>query len=187
MRAAVLAAVMALAAGTASAQQSSTGQTQGGGTSGAVERRAAAKIKPFSGNQAAGQARFTELAGGRLRIEVEATGLTPGPHAIHVHTTGDCTNPQASGGHFDPFDTKNHDRPEAPPHQAHVGVLPMIEADQSGKGRLAWETDEMTLAAGKQSIADRAIVIHQGQDDYQSEPAGNSGDRIACGLIQAAR
>ncbi len=122
-----------------------------------------------------------------MRVELEATGLAPGQHGMHIHTVGDCTTPQASGGHFDPNNTMQHGAPWQPPEQVHAGELPMLVTDAAGRAVYAWETDRFTLSPGPRSIVGRAIVIHAQADDYRTNPAGNSGDRIACGVIVAAR
>ncbi len=149
--------------------------------------QARADIEPLGGSDVRGQARFVEEQDGRVRVVVEATGLTPGQHGMHIHAVGDCSTPQASGGHFDPNNTMRHGAPWDPATRVHAGELPMLVADETGRAVYAWGTSRFTLSPGPASIVKRAIVIHAQPDDYRTNPAGNSGDRIACGVITAGR
>ncbi len=149
--------------------------------------QATANITPLGASGVQGQARFVEGGDGRVRIEVEATGLTLGAHGLHVHTVGDCASPQAPGGHFDPAGTNQHGDPSEPPDRHHAGDLPNLVATASGQARLSWETGNLRVSPGPRSVVGRAIVIHANPDDYRTNPAGGSGDRIACGVITAGR
>ncbi|MGB9243039.1 MAG: superoxide dismutase family protein [Candidatus Acidiferrales bacterium] len=121
-----------------------------------------------------------------VKIEVSVAQLPPGKHGIHIHAVGKCDGPAftTAGGHLNP-DTKKHgkDNPEGP----HAGDLLMIDvkADGTAKGTLL---DTMvTLGDGPNSLfhdGGTSIVIHEKEDDYKTDPAGNSGARIACGVIQ---
>jgi Cu-Zn family superoxide dismutase len=145
----------------------------------------------------AGTVRFTDTPAG-MEIGVEAKGLKPGPHGMHVHQNPDCApGPDsatgkvvpfgAAGGHFDPLDTKKHGRPDADVKKGHAGDLPMLEAGADGSGKLTHVTRRLSVAPGKTSIVGRSFLIHEKADDYQSDPAGNSGGRVLCGLIEAAK
>lgn len=133
-----------------------------------------------------GQASLTPKGDG-LWLEVDAIGLTPGKHGIHLHAVGTCTGPDfaSAGGHWNPMNHKHGtDAADGP----HMGDLPNIEADASGKAHLATELAMASLEGGTMGLLDAdgaAIVIHAGPDDYKTDPSGNSGARIACGVIKA--
>lgn len=142
---------------------------------------ATAEIAPTEGNNARGTVSFTQQ-GDKVLINATIVGLTPGPHGFHIHEKGDCSAPDATsaGGHFNP-DSKPHGDPFGEMH--HAGDMPMLNADASGKAKLYFETKAATLQPGPNSIVGRAVVIHQKVDDFTSQPAGNSGARIGCGVI----
>jgi superoxide dismutase, Cu-Zn family len=146
---------------------------------------ASATVEPRSGSAVAGTVRLTE-AGGRVRAHVEFAGLVPNSeHGFHVHDKGDCSAPDAAsaGGHFNPGGSP-HGRAGgagSPPH--HAGDLPNLHADASGKVRADLELAGVTLAAGPTSIVGRSLIVHRDADDYTTQPSGNSGPRIACGVI----
>jgi Cu-Zn family superoxide dismutase len=152
-----------------------------------VVAQARADIRPLGASNVQGQARFVERRDGRVRIEVQAAGLARGAHGIHVHAVGDCASPQAPGGHFDPTGTNRHGHPGEPPDRHHAGDLPNIFASASGDASLTWETGNLSVSPGPRSVVGRAIVIHASPDDYQTDPAGGSGERIACGVITAGK
>jgi Cu-Zn family superoxide dismutase len=123
-----------------------------------------------------------------VHITGEIGGLTRNAsHAIHVHEKGDCSAADASsaGGHFNPTG-QPHGRPDAGPH--HVGDMPSISADAQGVARVNLHVQGMSLGGPSTTdIVGRAVVVHAQGDDYTSQPAGNSGARIACGVISAQR
>ncbi len=142
---------------------------------------AVASLAPTTGSQATGSVTFT-AQGDRLVVSGQVSGLKPNAvHGIHIHEKGDCSSPDAmsAGGHFDP--TKQpHGNPTSSRH--HAGDLPSLEADGSGTARISFQS--MTLAlAGPTDVVGRAIVVHRDPDDYSSQPSGNSGPRLACGVI----
>ena len=146
-------------------------------------REAWAELKNTQG-QSVGSAVFRE-EDGRVRIVVQAVGLTPGRHGIHIHAVARCEPPafQSAGDHFNPL-VKMHglENPEGP----HSGDLRDLEADADGRTEHVTMTDRVTLAAGPTSIFDAdgsAIVIHAMADDQRTDPSGNSGDRVLCGQI----
>ena len=148
--------------------------------------RATAELKDKDG-RTVGSAMLREQSGGVL-VRVEAKGLTPGLHAVHVHAVGKCDAPgfTSAGGHFNPAGRKHgHKSAEG----AHAGDLPNMLVAKDGSGRFEVLTDGITLRAGPLSVFDAdgsALVIHAGVDDYSSDPTGNAGDRAACGLIGAS-
>ena len=143
-----------------------------------------AVLKDSSGNTS-GLARFTEDGSGLVRVDVQVNGISPGLHGIHIHKTGNCSPTFASAGdHYNPLGKKHG---LGNPVGAHAGDLPNLEVNDAGVGRLNTTTDLVTISAGPATLFDSdgsALVIHAGADDQVTDPAGNSGDRIACGVIE---
>ena len=130
-----------------------------------------------------GTAQLNQLAQG-VQIVVAISGLPAGKHALHIHETGECEPPfESAGGHFNPTGAEHGwDNPAGP----HAGDLPNIYVGE-GAVQVEYITDRVTLEDGETSLFDddgSAIVIHEGQDDYVSEPAGDAGNRLACGVIE---
>ncbi len=150
--------------------------------SGAGNPTAVAKLEAKSGSQVQGTVSFTPL-GERVRVVAEVSGLTPGQHGFHIHEAGDCSSPDASSakGHFNPAG-KAHGHHAGSEH--HAGDMPNLVADAEGRARFTADLD-FSLSTGPQGILGRSVVIHADPDDYQSQPAGNSGKRVACGVIAA--
>ena len=107
-----------------------------------------------------------------------------GEFGFHVHEKGDCSSADfmSAGGHFNPGG-KPHAHYGKP--ERHAGDLQNLRADSEGNATYVFETNLLTVAPGPNSVVGRAIVIHANPDDYTSQPAGNSGPRIACGVIRA--
>jgi superoxide dismutase, Cu-Zn family len=121
-----------------------------------------------------------------VRIRVNVAQLSPGAHGIHIHTVGKCEPPAftSAGGHFNP-DNKKHgkDNPEGP----HAGDLVNLEVGTNGAAKTTFVDSAVTLGDGPNSLfheGGTALVIHEKADDYKTDPAGNSGARIACGVIE---
>lgn len=150
-------------------------------TTGSSQPGATAQLQPTAGNTAAGTVSFTQK-GDKVLVEADVTGLAPGEHGFHIHEKGDCSAPDATsaGGHFNPGGHP-HGNPANPPH--HSGDLPMLVADASGRAKLSVELDSIALGAGASNIIGRGVIVHQKADDYQTQPTGNSGGRVACGVI----
>jgi Cu-Zn family superoxide dismutase len=151
-----------------------------------AQDRARADVKNAQGNTV-GTASLRETKEGLLII-VNANGLPEGLHAVHIHAVGKCEAPgfTSAGGHFNPLNKKhglkNLDGP-------HAGDLPDMYVNKDGVGRYEALMESVTLGAGETSVFDAdgsAIVIHATADDNMTDPAGNSGDRIACGVITRA-
>jgi Cu-Zn family superoxide dismutase len=155
--------------------------------SGDEPRRAVAALSDASG-RSVGTVDLAERPGDPVVMTVKLTGMTPGPHGIHVHSVGRCdaagaTAFASAGGHFNPA-TRHHglENPEGP----HAGDMPNVEADASGAINTTVTTPRVTLGDGPTSLLDAdgsAIVVHATADDQRSDPAGNSGARVACGVV----
>lgn len=145
------------------------------------QNRAVAQLAPTQGNQASGTVTFTSMNGG-VQVEATVSGLQPGPHGFHVHENGDCSAPDASsaGDHFAP-EGNPHAGPDDQPR--HVGDLGNIEAGQDGSARYT-RTDNVITLSGPNSIVGRAVVVHAGEDDLTTQPSGDSGNRVACGVVE---
>ena len=146
--------------------------------------KASATLEPRSGSNVTGTVSF-QAVGQKVRVEASVTGLTPGEHGFHVHEAGDCSAADATSakGHFNPA-TKAHGHHGGA--ERHAGDMPNLVADSSGKATLSAELDMLSLTEGPSGILKRSVVIHADPDDYKSQPAGNSGKRVACGVIRAA-
>ena len=153
----------------------------------APARSATINLAPASGSLASGKLTAMPMGGG-VHFTGEIGGLTRNAtHAIHVHEKGDCSAADASsaGGHFNPRN-QPHGRPDAGAH--HEGALPNIVADAHGVARVNLHVQGISLGgAAATDVAGRAVVVHAQADDYASQPAGNSGARIACGIVAAIR
>jgi len=149
-----------------------------------ASRNAISHLRPTDGNTVTGTVSFVQT-GAQLVVDAQIENLTPGLHGFHIHEKGDCSAPDASsaGGHFNP-DAKTHG---APSHEAHhAGDFGNLNADASGKAilKLVIATNQVTLAKDlPHSIIGKGLIIHAAADDYQTQPTGNSGKRVACGII----
>jgi len=147
---------------------------------------AIAQLESKSGTSAVGDLQFTATEGG-VSITGELGGLTAGSeHGFHVHETGDCSAADASsaGGHWNPT-MAQHGSPTAEAGARHLGDLPNAKADEQGHAAITGAIAGATLRdGGANDIIGKAVVVHAQRDDYVSQPAGNSGNRIACGVIR---
>ena len=146
----------------------------------------AAAVLMDAAGKPVGNARLEQQKEG-IAITVSAQGLTPGAHGVHVHMTGACEAPdfKSAGGHWNPADV--HHGFENPQGH-HAGDLPNMTVHSDGTGELAFTIANAQLTGGNTALLDAdgaAIVIHAGPDDMMSDPAGNSGGRVACGVIEA--
>ena len=143
---------------------------------------AVATLEPTKGNAASGTVSFVQK-GDKVVVTARVTGLAPGAHGFHVHEKGDCSSGDgmSAGGHFNPHN-KPHGNPSAPDH--HAGDMPALVADGSGEANLTAELDVITLGGGAADIVGKSVIVHKDPDDFTTQPTGNSGSRVACGLIR---
>ncbi len=147
--------------------------------------KAIAVLHSTQGNNITGTVTFTEVADG-VQVQAEITGLSPGEHGFHVHEFGDCSAADASsaGAHFNST-SQPHGAPDAAAR--HVGDMGNVEADASGAAKLTYLDHNISLANDQRSIIGRSVVVHAKADDLKSQPAGDSGARVACGVIGRAK
>ena len=131
-----------------------------------------------------GTIHFSKQANG-IKIVADINGLTPGKHGFHIHQFGDCSAADATstGGHFNP-EGKQHGAPTD--MDRHVGDLGNLVADDMGHAHYE-RIDGSISFDGSHSIIGRAVIIHQGEDDFTTQPTGNAGARVACGVIGLAK
>ena len=140
-----------------------------------------ASLTPTQGNNVRGLFVFHEMDG-KLMVHAKVSGLKPSAeHGIHVHEKGDCasTDGTSAGGHFNP-DGKPHG-PQTAAH--HAGDMPALKADANGVADQKFSLSGVTVAEGSTSLVGHAVIVHASPDDYATQPTGNSGARIACGVI----
>ena len=152
-------------------------------TTAALGRAPHAEAAISTPTSSVGWARLVEDATGRVHVSVHVEGLSPGRHGIHIHTTGLCEGPAflSAGGHFNPGGGQHGLENSSGPH---AGDLPNLEVNTAGIGHLDTTTDRVTIAALLAGDGS-ALVIHAFEDDQVTNPTGNSGGRLACGVIAA--
>jgi len=145
--------------------------------------KAVAVLSPTKGNSVSGTVTFTRFQTG-VKIVADVSGLTPGLHGFHVHEFGDCSAPDAAsaGGHFNPTQT-HHGAPDMP--FRHVGDFGNLVADASGNAHYE-RVDTIIVLNGGNSVIGHALIVHEKVDDLQTQPTGNAGGRVACGVIGVA-
>lgn len=177
------------ACGNANGSSSSSAAGQEGDAGGQEGARAAAMDTARAtfagtGGQQIGSATLVGTPNGVL-VHAELEDFPPGTHAFHLHETGSCSPDfTASGGHFNPHGTGHG---FFDPEGRHVGDLPNIHVPESGSLEIEYLADLATLSDGDAALLDddgAAIVVHQGADDYVTDPAGGGGERIACAVIR---
>ncbi|HVV69693.1 MAG TPA: superoxide dismutase family protein [Gammaproteobacteria bacterium] len=141
-------------------------------------------LTPTQGNTVTGIVTFSKVKDG-IKIVADVSGLPQGEHGFHIHEFGDCSAPDAmsAGGHFNPLHM-SHAGPED--KLRHEGDLGNLSADASGKAHYE-RTDKIIMLSGTDAIIGRSVVVHKDVDDFKSQPAGNSGARVACGVIGLAK
>jgi Cu-Zn family superoxide dismutase len=149
---------------------------------GAAGPSARAVLQDAQGKEV-GTATFTPTKGG-VKVHVQVAHLPPGKHGIHIHMVGRCEPPdfKSAGGHFNPFG-KKHGLQSA--EGAHAGDLPNLTVQEDGTAKASFTAKSATLGEGSLlGPGGSALVIHADPDDEKTDPAGNSGARIACGVIE---
>jgi Cu/Zn superoxide dismutase len=140
-----------------------------------------------------GSANFLETTTG-MQLTVQVSGLTPGLHGMHIHTTGSCTDTVndknevvkfgGAGTHFDPYATESHGGPSHTELESHAGDIGNIAVDTNGYGYIQFVTRKLTVSSDARAVVGRAIILHANQDMYTNDPPlGNSGARVACAVI----
>ena len=145
---------------------------------------AVAVLIPTEGNSVRGVVHFTRVANG-VHVVANVSGLTPGNHGFHIHEYGDASSPDgtAAGGHFNPGH-KDHGAPTA--DDRHAGDLGNLHADADGNATVDY-VDPLIAFAGATSIIGRGVIVHADADDFKTQPTGNAGKRVACGVIGIAK
>jgi len=148
---------------------------------------ATSNLASASGSLVSGRLTLTPIRDG-VRVTGDIGGLAPGSsHGFHVHETGDCSAADAAsaGGHFNPTGSA-HGKAGTPAH--HAGDIDNIVADVEGVAHVDRRIAGVVLGGGAgNDIVGRALVVHAAADDYRTQPSGNSGARVACGVIKAGR
>ena len=146
--------------------------------------RAVAVIAPLKGSGVHGTVTFESVEHG-VRVTADLSGLVPGKHGFHIHDFGDCSSEDGSsaGGHFNPAGMP-HSMPSS--EKRHAGDMGNIEAGSDGKAHLEYVDGVMSLS-GEHSIVGHAVIVHEKEDDMTTQPTGNAGGRIGCGVIGIAK
>ena len=143
---------------------------------------AMATLNSTSGSTAKGMVHFTQMKDGSVEVQVDLTGVPAGVHGFHVHEMADCgDNGNAAGGHFNPA-SMQHGSPEATSH--HAGDFGNVTAGDNGEVHTKFMTRSINVASGMNPVAGHAVILHANADDLTSQPSGNAGPRIACGVVE---
>lgn len=148
--------------------------------------RAVAEISEVDGSGVSGSVEFVDL-GDAVEIRYNLSGLSAGEHGFHVHQTGDCgadstgTPAGAAGGHFNPLSSP-HGAPANTPATRHAGDLGNIEVGADGNA-IGTRVDSVLAFSGPTSIEGKGFIVHGGMDDLMSQPSGDAGARLGCGVI----
>jgi Cu-Zn family superoxide dismutase len=142
------------------------------------------KLEPKSDSNVNGSAVFTETDGTVTMVAV-FDGLTPGTHAIHLHEKADCSAPDgtSTGGHWNPTNQPHGKWGDA--NGFHQGDIGNFEADANGNGTITFSTDQWCIGCGdsNRDILGKAVIVHQGTDDFTTQPTGDAGGRVSCGGV----
>lgn len=141
------------------------------------------QLSPTQGNTANGGLKLT-ASGTGVKLSGMVQGLEPDSEfGFHFHEKGDCSAPDATsaGAHFNPTN-QDHGNPQAPPH--HAGDMLNVKSDAQGVAEVSIDNPDVSLQTGQPNdIIGKALILHAKPDDYKTQPSGNSGDRIACGVV----
>ena len=183
LAAATMVATLALASGGGVLAQSPAPSPKPAATPKKVTH-AVAVLHPTAGNSVEGTVHFMAVSGG-VNVKASLKGLAPGNHGFHVHEYGDCTAPDgaSAGGHFNP-----RGEPHGAPTDAHrhEGDLGNVTAASDGTATLEW-TDRQMKLDGAEGVIGHAVIVHANPDDLKTQPSGNAGARVACGVIGVAK
>ena|SRR5947207_1269193 len=144
---------------------------------------AKATLQPSKGSSVQGTATFTQK-GDKVEVVASVSGLKPNQeHGFHIHEKGDCSSGDgmSAGGHFNPLG-KPHAHPST--SERHAGDMPALKADDYGNASFSATLDIITVADGPTGIVGRGLIVHAQADDYKTQPTGNAGARLACGVIE---
>jgi len=139
-------------------------------------------LEATRGNTAGGTVNFVQK-GDKVVVTARVSGLTPGGHGFHIHQKGDCSSGDgmSAGGHFNPL-AKPHAQPTTA--DRHAGDMPMLVADAYGDATLTVDLDVVAVGAGATDVVGKSVIVHKDPDDFKTQPTGNSGARVACGVIR---
>ena len=142
-------------------------------------------LQSKSGSSVVGRAVFTQEEDGSVKLEALFGKLNEGTHAIHLHEKADCSSDdgKSSGGHWNPT-AQPHGKWGAP-EGFHIGDIGNFEADAEGKGSVNFSTDQWCIGCGDNTkdILGKAVIVHEGTDDFTSQPSGAAGTRVSCGGV----
>ena len=148
-------------------------------------KQAIATIGPTSENSVTGMAIFTQN-GDQITLTIEIQNASPGIHAVHIHENGDCSSPdgKSAGGHWNPTGVAHGKWEEG---EFHLGDIGNITVGEDGTGSIELTTDLWEIGTGSDvDVVGKGIIVHAGADDFTSQPSGNAGARIGCGVIVLA-
>ena len=150
-----------------------------------ADMKAVAVITQKSESGVAGTVTFTQGSeGNEVMMDARISGLKPGSHAIHIHEYGDCSSDdgKSAGGHWNPT---GMDHGKWGSDAYHKGDIGNLEADENGEVVMTMSTDEWCIGCedSTKNILNRAIIIHEGADDFMTQPTGDAGGRVGCGTI----
>lgn len=148
-----------------------------------ADAQARATIESRSGSNVRGWAAFKDRSTGGVRIDVHIENAPPGVHGLHVHERGDCSAPDASsaGGHFNPGGMSHAAPSES---RRHAGDLGNITIEANGTGHLELVSDLLTVRSGPNAVVGKAVIFHEKADDMRTQPTGDAGGRLGCGVVQ---
>jgi superoxide dismutase, Cu-Zn family len=143
-----------------------------------------AEIMSASGSSMTGEAVFEEVTDG-VKMTLTVQGATPGTHAVHLHESGDCSAPDATsaGGHWNPGNSDHGNRTAG--NEFHSGDIANLEVSEDGTGTLEVTAHDWSIGGDPQTdVIGKAVIIHASADDFISQPSGNAGARVGCGVVK---
>ncbi len=150
----------------------------------ATTTTARAVMEAASGSNVTGEAIFTDEGNSRVQFELTVNNLTPGEHAVHLHEKGDCSAEDASsaGGHWNPTMKPHGKRGDGPCHKGDVGNMAV---GNDGKGVMRVTVEGWTIGGpDSTNVLGKAVIVHEKADDFTTQPTGNAGGRLSCGVIK---